>query len=300
MRIGVRAPNHLGDALMAMPTIRGLTTLGPVEVRGPAFLPTIYRDLDVTYGKPGRWGGVDAVVLLAPSLRAGLEAIGVPRRVGWPTDLRRPLLTDVVDARGHRREAMAALGRVLGAEPVGAPTFTLRAGETGPDVPEGHLGLNPVVKGDSTRAWGRLSEVAERWAGPVVAYAGPGEGERLTAPARALRCVGTDLVAFAAALQRCTVFLSNDAGAAHFAAACGVPTVVVFTSTSPETTGPLGAVPVFGVGPPCRPCLKRSCSVGLGCHDIEVDAVLAAVQRAVPGRIVHAGGGRMEPTEAGR
>lgn len=302
MRIGVRAPNHLGDALMAMPTIRGLTSLGSVEVRGPAFLATIYRDLDVSIAPAGRWRDVDAVALLAPSLRAGIEALGIRRRIGWATDWRRPLLTDVVEARGHRRDAMAAVGRALGGEPIGDATFSLRPGEVGPDAPDGHLGLNPVVKGDATRAWGRLGEVAERWDGPIVAYAGPGEGDRLEAPARAVRCVGMDLVAFAATLQRCAVFLSNDAGAAHFAVACGVPTVVVYTSTSPETTGPRGALAAFGAGPPCRPCGKRSCGVGLGCHDIEVDAVWGAVQRAVRGKIVSSDGGSLGPTgtEAGR
>ena len=92
------------------------------------------------------------------------------------------------------------------------------------------------------------------------------------------------LPAFAAALRRCAVFVSNDSGAAHFARACGVPTVVVHGSTTARRTGPAGAVPVEGPDLPCRPCYRKSCPFpAIPCLDVSVASVQAAMLIAIQG-----------------
>ncbi len=89
-------------------------------------------------------------------------------------------------------------------------------------------------------------------------------------PGRVLNLAGkTTLRQCMAFLARLKVFITNDSGLMHVAAALGVPTVAVFGSTDPALTGPAGrAVRVVekkGVAPlamECAPCFKRECPYG--------------------------------------
>jgi len=82
-------------------------------------------------------------------------------------------------------------------------------------------------------------------------------------------------------LARCALFVSNDSGAAHFARAVGVPTLVIYGSTAPARTGPAGSLSVERSGIRCRPCYRRRCNRGLECLGVEVSEVLAAVEGAL-------------------
>jgi heptosyltransferase II len=86
-----------------------------------------------------------------------------------------------------------------------------------------------------------------------------------------------DLAAFFAA---CRVFVGNDSGAAHVAAASGVPVVVIFGPTDAEATAPLTPRRSLIREPvSCSPCLLRQCPVDHRCMTrVEVEAVYAAVR----------------------
>ena len=63
-RIYVRAPNHLGDGVMAMPAIRALTLLADeVLVAAPGWAKVVYRDLGVTALSRGEVPEADVGVL---------------------------------------------------------------------------------------------------------------------------------------------------------------------------------------------------------------------------------------------
>jgi heptosyltransferase-2 len=85
-----------------------------------------------------------------------------------------------------------------------------------------------------------------------------------------------DLAAFFAT---CRVFVGNDSGAAHVAAAAGVPVVVIFGPTDAEATAPLTPRRSLIREPvSCSPCLLRQCPVDHRCMTrVGVDAVYAAV-----------------------
>jgi heptosyltransferase-2 len=74
------------------------------------------------------------------------------------------------------------------------------------------------------------------------------------------------------------VFVSNDSGAMHLAAALGRPVVAIFGPTDERATRPLGdhtvvTAPVF-----CRPCMLRDCPIDHRCMKrISVDEVFEAV-----------------------
>jgi heptosyltransferase-2 len=66
-----------------------------------------------------------------------------------------------------------------------------------------------------------------------------------------------------ALLSWCDGFAGNDSGAAHLASALNIPSVVVFGSTNPLRTGPLGArTAILYKAIECSPCLARTCRFG--------------------------------------
>ncbi len=266
---------------MALPALSALAKVSRLRVQGPRWAPVLYRDLGVPVERPGAAGGADAAVLFPPSLSSAWAARRAGRRIGVPTDGRGWLLTDPVRPGRHRRDTYAALVEVLGARVEGNPVWSSHANDPTVDLPAGHIGLNPLSASGAVREWPRFRALADALDAPVVFYAGPGEGRRLAAVAGHHRqVVGLPLPALARALESCAVLVSGDSGVAHFARACGVPTVVIFGSTDPDHTGPAGCTPVVGPALACAPCRKQRCRAALECFEIPVSSVLRAIERA--------------------
>ena len=279
-RVYARAPNHLGDGVMALPALTALRrACDTLIIAAPAWGEALYRDLDATVIPRGSAPEAELAVLFPPSFRVAWEARAIPRRVGVRADWRGALLTDVVDPGvGHRAEEYAALVARLGLTAEGAPSYPARADdERGVDVPEGHLALNPLSPSGAPVMWRGFEALIEAAPGPVVVYVGP--GERWDGPGEVR--VGLPLPTLAASLRRARALVSNDSGVAHFARAAGVPTVVVYGSTAPARTGPAGSVAVEGPALACRPCYKKRCPYpGVPCLEISPETVLAAVRVA--------------------
>lgn len=249
MDIAARAPNHLGDGVMSLPAMHALAALGRLTIWGPRWAAELYRDVpaDIRSRKEQLEG--DVAVLFPPSLSSAWLARRVPVRIGIASDYRRWLLNRVVRPCRHRVDTYNALARAAGATPVGVPTYTLRESDTACDVPEHHVGLNPLSASGERRHWTGFSELAQSLSVPTIGYCGPGEALALqrvlpNTPQRA----ALSLPAFAKSLSHCAVFVSVDTGPAHFARACGVPTIVIHTSTDPSHTCPLGAQAVIALG----------------------------------------------------
>ncbi len=270
---------------MALPAVAALADTVPrVTVQAPVWGAVLYRDLGVEVVARGTRVEAEVAVLMPPSLRVAWEARHIPRRVGVAADWRRWLLTDVVPEGRHQADTYAALVAVLGIGGEGAPTWRPRPSDPCPDLPHGHVGLNPVSVGGVVREWGGYAALAERQEQPVVFYGGPGEEERVAAAAgEHPMAVGLPLPELARALERCAVFVTNDSGAAHFARAVGTPTVVIFGSTTSSRTGAHGCVAVEGPELPCRPCYKQRCRFALDCLDITVERVEAVVREVLGG-----------------
>ena len=93
---------------------------------------------------------------------------------------------------------------------------------------------------------------------------------------------GVDLaVSLAAVLRRCRLFVGNDNGPMHMAAALGVPVVGLFGPSDPAEWGPWGkGHHIIYKGLDCRPCFHPGCSRGEeSCMRlITLDEVWEAVQ----------------------
>lgn len=102
---------------------------------------------------------------------------------------------------------------------------------------------------------------------------------------RVIDLVGrTSLGALAGVTTRCRVFVSNDSGAMHLAAALGRPVVALFGPTDERATRPLGSQEVVTAQAFCRPCMLRDCPIDHRCMKrITVDTVYAAAARMLSG-----------------
>jgi predicted lipopolysaccharide heptosyltransferase III len=87
---------------------------------------------------------------------------------------------------------------------------------------------------------------------------------------------------FAAVLKRSALFVGNDSGAMHIAAAVGTPVVALFGPSNPAEWGPRdGPAEVIYKGVDCRACFHPTCNRGeRNCMKlISVEEVISAVGR---------------------
>jgi heptosyltransferase-2 len=90
----------------------------------------------------------------------------------------------------------------------------------------------------------------------------------------------TDLGSLVGLAGMCRVFVSNDSGAMHVAAALGRPVVSIFGPTDERATRPLGKGEVLTADVFCRPCHLRDCPIDHRCMKrVTVDSVFDAVSR---------------------
>ena len=93
------------------------------------------------------------------------------------------------------------------------------------------------------------------------------------------------LLQYGAVLKRCSLFIGNDNGPMHMAAALGVPVVALFGPSDPAEWGPRGGrVEVFYKGLDCRACFHPTCTRGEeSCmKQISVDEVFGRIQQVLP------------------
>jgi heptosyltransferase-2 len=332
-RLVVGAPNWLGDAVLALPSIaairqhfadahltiaargsvaglfRQITDARPDDV---VELPRRTRDA-VTALKGGRF---DLGIVFPNSFRSAwvLWRAGVPARWGFARGGRRLLLTRVSPnprrpKPAHQADDYRALVRGLGvpvddaAPPRVTPTDASRAAAAAllsreRVAPDARLvGVSPGAAYGQAKQWpaDRMAALVGRLVrdGGVTCLVLGAEHDRPAARAiesslrthapdaagRVVDLVGrTSLEALVGLAARCAVFVSNDSGAMHVAAAVGRPVVALFGPTDERATGPVGDHDIITQSVFCRPCLLRDCPIDHRCMKrITVDMVATAV-----------------------
>jgi len=148
---------------------------------------------------------------------------------------------------------MRAVAPLMGSAPASAPRFVTPVlafseqesrdadARTG-GLARGFLAVHPG-SGSPAKNWPmpHFLEAARRLSGasPWLLVAGPAE-ETLVAPRGSILAREWPLRLLAAALARAGLFLGNDAGVSHLAAAAGAPTLVLFGPTDPALWAPVG------------------------------------------------------------
>ena len=262
-----------------------------------------------------RAGGFDAALLLPNSFGSAWQTrqAGVPERWGYSGNLRGWMLTRSVarpKGKQHQSRYYLDLVRGLGLEALDdIPRMTIRpetlrrAGEllARHGVPDGAtiVGFAPGAAYGHAKRWppARVAELIARVrreydaVSVIVGAAGDRAAGReiessLPAVARVVNLIGrTDLRLLAGLLARCGAFVSNDSGAMHLAAACGVPVAAIFGPTDERVTSPLGDHDVLIHQVFCRPCMLRDCPIDHRCmRGVTVDAVFEAVSARLDAR----------------
>ncbi|WP_255592238.1 lipopolysaccharide heptosyltransferase II [Thermosulfurimonas sp. F29] len=316
----VRLPNWLGDAVMATPVVRALSRRTTVWLLGRGFLEPLFACFPgvrgfsaLSEGSLGllrtarslRGRGFREALLLPNSLSSALLVFlaGIPERMGFSTDGRRLLLTRAVNPPAeslHQRDYYVYLLEALGfSVPERSLTLSVpeaarrRAGELLSGLPGPLAVLAPGAAYGPAKRWPpdrfrKLAEELVRRGWSVALVGGVNERDAAEGISAGLSrvhnlCGRTDVATAAAVIERATVFVSNDSGLMHVAAALGRPQVAIFGSTDPRATGPLNPrARVVWKGLPCSPCLRRTCSRGYPClTTVSVEEVLQAVEEIV-------------------
>jgi len=296
-RLVVRVPNWLGDLVMSLEALSGLSGHYQricfwAHPRVAGLLPVFFPGAaSVVLPRAPSSSDFDTLLLLTDSFGSALAGLrtGIRERAGHAGQLRSPLLTRRIRrlrGRGHHHSIdYARLARMLGAEPADVPLPSVEP--SGP----AHTALFPGARYGPAKHWPGFEELGRRLAssgmGPVVLYGSEDERDLLEIlagriPGASASC-GLDLPTLCSRLLSAGLAIGNDSGGIHLAAALGLPSVAVFGSTSPEWTAPRGPrARTVASSPSCAPCFRRTCPKAevLCMESVTVDMILEAAGSA--------------------
>ena len=336
MKILVRAPNWVGDAVMAIPALEAIRQTHPQDeiclLARPAvadlFAGQPFADRTIRYDFRGAhrgWIGrenlaaqlraekFDAAALLQNAFDAAWLAwrAGIPVRIGYARDARGPLLTQAIPVP-HDNEIpmheshyyLELLRRAGWTDAVGAnlspvrlqiPAEAREAAESrlqaaGSAPGKWRCAIAPGASYGAAKCWPpeRFAQVADRLisecGADVIFFGTPQEKEvagriRSQMKSPGIFLVGeTSMRELAAMFACCSLFIGNDSGAMHVAAAAGISVVGIFGSTDPEGTRPVtDQFDLIREPVSCSPCFLRRCPVDHRCMTrIAVSSVFQA------------------------
>ena len=335
MKILVRAPNWVGDAVMAIPALEAIRRARADEeivvLARPAvaelFSGQPFADRILLYDFRGRHAGwlgreklvadlrkenFDVAVLLQNAFEAAWLAwrAGIPERIGYARDARGPLLTKAIRVpqegeipkhEAHyylellRRAGWCESSEVIPPISLVVTDAARAAAESalrnaGARENSRRIAIAPGASYGAAKCWPpeRFAQLADRLisesGADVIFFGTPVEKEiaariRSNMKSRAIVLVGeTSMRDLAALFSSCSLFIGNDSGAMHVAAAAGLPVIGIFGPTDPDGTAPAAEhFTLLREGVSCSPCFLRRCPVDHRCMErISVDSVFAA------------------------
>jgi lipopolysaccharide heptosyltransferase II len=312
LRIVLRSPNWLGDAVMCLRAARSFKAGRPdatVAVLTPEKLAGFWRRVpevddvigiaprDSVFSVAGKLRGrFDVAVLFTNSLRSALEVwlAGIPRRVGFAGHRRAALLNQIVPPPKkpprhpeHHADRYWRIAARCGAEPPPPlpPQWT-------PPTDGTIIGLCPGAEFGPAKRWPaeRFREVIARvnattpcrWTVLGTAADSPLAASISEGFPNVSDLTGkTSLDGLMDQLCGLSALLTNDTGTMHLADFLGVPTVAIFGSTEPALTGPRGPASIaLRHQVECSPCFLRTCPLDFRCmREIPTQEVVSALLR---------------------
>ena len=255
----------------------------------------------------------DIAILLQNAFDAAWLAwrAGIPQRIGYARDARSILLTKAVpepepgEIPAHEKfYYLELLRRISWIDSIpDEPFIKLHVNEASRKRAADQLaaaGVRPhavrIAIGagasyGSAKCWppSRFAELANhlqtQWDADVILFGAAGETDVSSAIASEMHRAPIDLtgktavVDLPALLSHCHVFIGNDSGAMHVAAAVGLPAVAIFGPTDPFGTAPVTPChTIVRDQPYCSPCFLRRCPIDHRCMTrITTSEVEAAV-----------------------
>lgn len=337
MKIMIRATNWVGDAIMALPALRGIKQKFPeakIAIVARPYVAELYRDQlvcdELIAYDPVRehkgWRGrerlaselrsreFDVALLLQNAFDAAWLAwrAGIPDRIGYARDGRSVLLTKAIplpkagEIPPHEKFYYLELLRRAGwldslpniahiAMDVPDARRQHAAGtllEAGARPHAFRVAIGAGASYGSAKCWypERFAETANGFQAEkdadVILFGTPGEVAVSNAIIAGMKRKPVDLTGktaigdLPALLSQCHLFLGNDSGAMHVAAAVGLPVVAVFGPTDPLGTSPVTTrFSIVQQQPYCSPCFLKRCPTDHRCmKSVTTDMVQVALQ----------------------
>jgi len=320
MRILIVLPNWLGDALMATPAIEHLSSLYPeakftfvgsfVSIEAIKYHPQAeasYVDntkkegnrLKATYNFAKKLGSFDIAVTFRTNIYSSLllkftsSKITIGRKAWHTFLLSKPLS---LSREIHLSKQYNNLVNLLEKEAVEPPKSKLYIPKH--DYGKLTLGINPGATYGSAKRWypDKFAEVARAFSDEyqIIIFGGPSEVDMGADIEQRLKEMGitnylnlagkTNIKELCSFIGGLDIFVTNDSGPMHVAAAYQVPTVAIFGPTRHLETCQWEnkkSVIVRRDDVPCAPCMKRTCP--LKHHEcmtkIEAVEVIEAVKK---------------------
>jgi heptosyltransferase II len=242
----------------------------------------------------------DVAILLQNAIDAAWLAwrAGIPKRIGYARDARSMLLTNAISVprtgeipRHEKYYYLELLRRAgwIASFPDESFIHLSVAGQNrkrGADLLVGagvrphalRIAIGAGAAYGSAKCWPpvRFAELASRlqsqWDADVILFGASGEesvscaivSEMLRPP---IDLTGKTAIADLPALfSQCHIFIGNDSGAMHVAAAVGLPTIGIFGPTDPFGTAPVTPrCTIVRQQPYCSPCFLRRCPIDHRC-----------------------------------
>ncbi len=259
----------------------------------------------------------DEAILLQNAFDGALiaRAAGAKRRIGYSRDGRAFLLTDSIpvpsvgEIPDHQRFyylellrraglidelpecADIRLGGVEGAQEAGWRNWRKRELDA-----KRWIGVSPGAAYGGAKRWiperfaEAASTLAEKLDSHVAIFGSPAEAELARSIAAMIGPRGhslageTSLADYIDLASTCTVYLTNDSGPMHVAAALGIPSVAIFGATDHITTGPSASWATVVREPVhCSPCMLRECPIDHRCMTrVSSDRVVTEALKLLP------------------
>jgi heptosyltransferase-2 len=271
------------DVVKDVPYVDELIYWDPVTIHADSRGAHRTLSAKLKFIKELRAKGFDKVYVLKRSLSSAILAwlSGAPKRIGFDTEGRGLLLTTRVPYRHDRHEVENFLA-VLKADGVaviddhlelwttpGEEAKVARVlAEAGIGALERIAAIHPfsavVERGWPLENFSELAVgLAEKGYRPVI-LGGPGDKDRFQGvshlfPKKSVDLVGTLTIRETAVLlKKAALFVGNDSGIMHVAAATGVPLAAIFGPQSPLKFGPWSSkARVIYKNFPCSPCRQK-------------------------------------------
>ena len=301
-------------AILAKPWVAELFRHGPSVDR-----VILYQDRGIHQGIHGKWRlakelkkeKFDLSVLLQNAFEAAFIAYlaRIPRRAGYDTDGRNFLLTHAVTRdqeikKNHQIDYYLGMVEALGfvragrIPHLGVPSERQEEAcrmldALGIKEMEEIIGISPGATYGSAKQWfpdryGKLAERIGKDLGARILVFGSRGDKKVGlqvchhSGVPLIDLTGLTTLSQAMALiARCRLFITNDSGLMHVAAALNTPLIALFGSTNSQRTGPRGELcRVISKPLSCAPCMKPECPERRQCMEqISVDEVYEEVRK---------------------